>query len=98
MAQFLVLDKLYVGGCIGSQKHLEENKLYKLVQVIVWTDQKTLQMNETYKFKADVQIRNVTKLIPKMVNSDIMAKLGNIGAVTDLMKYEVKQKKVRVNS
>ena len=32
----------------------------------------------------------MTALIPQMVNCDIMPKLGNVGAVTDLMKYEVR--------
>ena len=60
------------------------------MQVILWTDDATLQMNESYKFRAEVETRNMTALIPQMVNSDIMAKLANVGAVTDLMKYEVR--------
>ena len=59
-------------------------------QVILWTDSKTMQMNKTYKFLPMVETRNLTRLIPQMVNSDIMAKLKNVGAVTDLMKYEVR--------
>ena len=61
-----------------------------LLQVILWTDNKTLQMNTTYKFRPTVDTRDVTRLIPQMVNSDIMANLKNVGAVTDLMKYEVR--------
>ena len=60
-----------------------------LTQVILWTEQKTIQ-NTTNKFNVGVEIRNVHEVIGKMVNPDIVFKLKNVGAVSDLMRYEVK--------
>ena len=59
-----------------------------LMQVFLWTEQKTIK-NTTNKFDARVEIRNVHEVIGRMVNPDIVFKLKNVGAVSDLMRYEV---------
>ena len=37
-----------------------------------------------------METRDIFTLKSQMTNYDIMAKLTNLGAITDLMKYEVK--------
>ena len=61
------------------------------MQVLLWTDNGTLhlQKNNNITFEAGVQTRNITEVIPHMLNYDIIAKLKNIGAITDILKYEV---------
>ena len=61
------------------------------VQIILWTDETTLllQSNSSIQFMAGVETRDIFALMSQMVNYDIMAKLKNLGAITDLMKYEV---------
>ena len=56
--------------------------------MILWTDQITLK-NTYGKFRAEVETRNVHDVIPQMINSDIVSKLRNVGAISDLMRYEV---------
>ena len=62
------------------------------MQVMLWTDESTLllQKNSSIQFSSGVETRDIFALIFKMVNYDIMSKLTNIGAITDLMKYEVR--------
>ena len=60
------------------------------MQVILWTEQKTIQ-NTTNKFDVRVEIKNVHEVIGQMINPDIVLKLNNVGAVSDLMRYEVDQ-------
>lgn len=87
-----LLHFIWVGPVI-REKYVDSINLFSThnpnYKVILWTDDKTLHMNESYKFRAEVETRNMTALIPQMVNCDIMPKLGNVGAVTDLMKYEI---------
>ena len=60
------------------------------MQVILWTDQRTLK-NPSVRFHPGVELKDVTEVIPLMTDCDIMAKLKNVAAVSDLMRYEVGQ-------
>ena len=63
------------------------------MQVWLWTDESTLllQKNSSIQFRAGVETRDIFALKSKMVNYDIITKLTNLGAITDLMKYEVRR-------
>ena len=62
------------------------------MQVILWTDNATLQLqkNNNITFEEGVKTKNITEEIPHMLNYDIIARLKNIGAITDILKYEVR--------
>ena len=66
------------------------------MQVMLWTDESTLLLqknssnNNKIQLISGVETRDIFALKSQMLNYDIITKLTNLGAITDLMKYEVR--------